>query len=182
MEQMFTPTNRIGVYPDGSPVVYSPEKAAEKRKEIAERIKAQLEAQGKDASNLRVSFAPELEPENNIDRIPPLERSPETDEVMLFASKPDMICAKVTPKDVIAWGEAFAFIAGLAEKYGPMVYDFFSDLFGSKPKTPEQVAMKAMVMNSIAESENMQKDEQPVLTMDDVTRFQEMHYDKPYFN
>lgn len=172
MEQMFTPNRmgRIGVYPDGSPVVYSPEKAAEKRKEIAERIKAQLEAQGKDASNLRVNFAPELEPENNIDRIPSLERSPETDK--FYSAEPAMLAAsiKIPPKVQDAAEDV---LVDLIKKYGPEALIFlitagWNKIFGGNKEA--------------ANSQKPEKDEQHVLTMDDVTRFQEMHYDKPYFN
>lgn len=158
MEQMFIPTNRIGVYPDGSPVVYSPEKAAEKRKEIAERIKAQLEAQGKDASNLRVNFAPELEPENNIDRIPSLERSPETD---MFYSADPMLAAsiKIPPKVQDAAEDV---LVDLIKKYGPEVLIFLintgcNKIFGGNKEA--------------ANSQKPEKDEQHVITMDDVTRF-----------
>lgn len=87
---------RIGVYPDGSPVVYDPEKAAAKRAEIAEQLAEKCRAEGKKPP-LTISFAPELEGNGRIDRagfrpdgseIPeyfkkPLERNPETDEVNL---------------------------------------------------------------------------------------------------
>lgn len=154
MEQMFIPTNRIGVYPDGSPVVYSPEKAAEKRKEIAERLKTQLEAQGKDTKNLTISYAPELEPENNIDRLPSLERSPDADEVIL-ANK--MLCAKITPADVTRGvGELTAIIAALSGLFD--VAEGFIDKIVDKfnPKNEAERAMlKSMVVSKVmADVEN----------------------------
>lgn len=123
---------RIGVNPDGSPVVYDPEKAAAKRAEIVAQIR---EKNGiPDDRFLTVSFTPELE--NGY------VRSPERDTVEISTAKEitklqnQAIQAKITPQEVIAWGTAFDAVAGLVAKYGPEVIEFFKDMLANSKPVP----------------------------------------------
>ena len=156
--------SRIGVYPDGSPVVYDPEKAAEKRKEIAEKLAEQCMAEGKKPP-LTISFAPELEGRGRMDRAgfkpdgtpakppvtisyaPDLIRSPKDDMVEIGnnsriginGSNQPVMLASVSPKDAMAWIAVFDALGGLVEKYGAEAIDFFIDRFGQKPeKEPDK--------------------------------------------
>ena len=124
--------SRIGVYPDGSPVVYDPEKAAAKRAEIAAKIAEQCRAEGRKPP-MFIHFAPELESNGRIDRmgyrpdgseIPeyfknPLERNPEVDELNLnFKQYNDPMLAasiKIPPKVTDA---ATDVIVDVIKKYG----------------------------------------------------------------
>lgn len=124
--------SRIGVYPDGSPVVYDPEKAAAKRAEIAAKIAEQCRAEGRKPP-MFIHFAPELENNGRMDRagyrpdgskIPeyfknPLERNPEVDELNLnFKEYNDPMLAasmKLPPKVTDA---ATDVIVDIIKKYG----------------------------------------------------------------
>lgn len=91
MTMISLPQNGVGVYPDGSPVVYNPDKAqqsenkrltpqeaADKRNEIAEKLAAE-QPDGK--KPMFISFTPELENPDAMPPVPPmgLERTPDAD-------------------------------------------------------------------------------------------------------
>lgn len=131
--------NRIGVYPDGSPVVYDPEKAAAKRAEIAAKIAEQCRADGRKPP-MFINFAPEVESNGRMDRagyrpdgseIPdyfknPLERNPEVDELNLnfkqYNDDPKLYASmKIPPKVTDA---ATDVIVDIIKKYGVEVAVF----------------------------------------------------------
>lgn len=136
------PMARIGVYPDGSPVVYDPEKAAAKRAEIAEKLR---EEKGIEIGKpLFISYTPELEND--------YVRSPETDTVelgnvnmderaakLMLIKQNELKALKIPPKVTDA---AIDLLVDIINKYGVEVAVFlitsgWNALFGeSKEKSP----------------------------------------------
>lgn len=119
---------------------YTPEQQAEMRRAIAEQLRADALANGKNPP-ITISFAPEIDGE----MYPPsrLERSPEMD---MFASP--RLCAKISPKDVqtgITSATAVLVALKALAEAGFDVWDMFVQKFGKPENKQEEKMLKAFL-------------------------------------
>jgi endonuclease/exonuclease/phosphatase (EEP) superfamily protein YafD len=124
---------RIGVNPDGSPVVYDQNKLLEEnRNKAAEKIRTEAMQQRMNYPQF-VEYDDKLG-QSNVD----LVRTPEVDE--FYSAEPKMITAKIPPKIEDAVVDT---LAGMIRKYGPEVVLFlfakgWDTLFPPKDVNNEQ--------------------------------------------
>lgn len=149
--------NTIGNYPDGRPVYFDPEKAAEKRKAIANDLAEKAKAEGKKPP-ITISFAPELEglpymddrgimsknsgnvtvsyaPDYIKEKSKPLENSPDKDTVEL-GSYGDKIIDIRKPEDDEVYG-------------APQMHALIGEAKIDPKKIPEYIAIATSIVKAI---------------------------------
>lgn len=109
-------------------MVYDPEKAAEKRAELAEKLREEKGIE--EGKPLFISYSPELEngyvrsPEDDV-----VELSSNNTQPKFIAAKEPMIMAKMSPVEVIGWIEV---IDKGYRVLKPVFIDMYDAIFGGK--------------------------------------------------